>query len=605
MVSRRTWASISMTMAALFFLFMFTGAMKDTWNNYRVNSYYTETEFEKKDCWEASETTKEEVVLIGSKEGEKLTEIVRQWCVYTKRKMVICEKLKDYELSEENKPKLILLNSKRILYKKNIKKLQKLVNEGVNLVFCTLPKTKTLAENHELAQLIGIEAIYLEKIQILGVEFFGGFLLGGDAIYKAETQKEEEQQDFTLEVPWYQTTSGIKTYAVGLMDKDMVQNEYMPGIIWRNSIGDSRIFAINGDFLTKTEGLGILSAIVTECSDYDLYPVVNAQTLSVVNFPGFANENGEKMEEVYSRSQTKIYEDIVWPTLLSTLEKSGNKLTCLLSPQYDYTDGEEPSPKEMLYQMKLINEARGEAGLSVSRAGKLTVREKLEKDQTFLSENGNEYQFGAYYAAQEDVAQTARLQRNVAKVMTTITTDFQEGQPVISFRNENVTLQRGTANGFSHTYREDMRMRSIQTVLGYSNIVADFHKTFWPEGPDDQFEKMAEKFSSYTNTYWNRFKAFDKTTLSESDKRVRQFLVMDYREHREKNRIFVEADNVTGDSWFILRTHGESIKDVTGGEFKKIENDAYLIKVYAGHAEIKLQKEETEHFYYLTKERES
>lgn len=40
MVSRRTLFVISMMMAVLFFLFVFSGVVKDTLNDYDNNSYY-------------------------------------------------------------------------------------------------------------------------------------------------------------------------------------------------------------------------------------------------------------------------------------------------------------------------------------------------------------------------------------------------------------------------------------------------------------------------------------------------------------------------------------------------------------------------------------
>lgn len=43
MVSRRTLFVISMMMAVLFFLFVFSGVVKDTLNDYDNNSYYEES----------------------------------------------------------------------------------------------------------------------------------------------------------------------------------------------------------------------------------------------------------------------------------------------------------------------------------------------------------------------------------------------------------------------------------------------------------------------------------------------------------------------------------------------------------------------------------
>lgn len=63
MVSRRTLFVISMMMAVLFFLFVFSGVVKDTLNDYDNNSYYEESVITKKDEWKADSDDKVSVVL--------------------------------------------------------------------------------------------------------------------------------------------------------------------------------------------------------------------------------------------------------------------------------------------------------------------------------------------------------------------------------------------------------------------------------------------------------------------------------------------------------------------------------------------------------------
>ena len=58
----------------------------------------------------------------------------------------------------------------------------------------------------------------------------------------------------------------------------------------------------------------------------------------------------------------------------------------------------------------------------------------------------------------------------------------------------------------------------------------------------------------------------------------------------------VQTEGFSGDAYLLLRTHGEQIADMTGGSFKKVEKDAYLLKLTADTAEITL-KPETESYY--------
>lgn len=83
--------------------------------------------------------------------------------------------------------------------------------------------------------------------------------------------------------------------------------------------------------------------------------------------------------------------------------------------------------------------------------------------------------------------------------------------------------------------------------------------------------------------------AFGKTTLSESDGRVRTFLNLDYQQKRVDDTIYLEISGSDG-GWFILRTHGEKITGMDGGTYVEIEEDAYLINAERQEVEIHLER---------------
>ena len=87
--------------------------------------------------------------------------------------------------------------------------------------------------------------------------------------------------------------------------------------------------------LYSDASVGILDGMLTEASEYSIYPIVNAQNLSMVNFPGFADENNAEMMELYSQSVTGVGRDVIWPTLISIVEHSDLKMTCFIQPQAD------------------------------------------------------------------------------------------------------------------------------------------------------------------------------------------------------------------------------------------------------------------------------
>jgi hypothetical protein len=174
-----------------------------------------------------------------------------------------------------------------------------------------------------------------------------------------------------------------------------------------------------------------------------------------------------------------------------------------------------------------------------------------------------------------------------------------EADPVeapVAYAGDDVTEQRATVDGFFHTYSDDLRMKSLETCLGYSNILVDLESILVPQSDEDRWETRIERLASYTVTYWKPFSAFAKTTVSESDARIRQFLNLDYEESREDDVITLDINGMEESASFILRTHNEEIADVTGGSWTEIEDHAYLIEAESATVKIRVEKEDS--LYY-------
>ena len=90
--------------------------------------------------------------------------------------------------------------------------------------------------------------------------------------------------------------------------------------------------------------------------------------------------------------------------------------------------------------------------------------------------------------------------------------------------------------------------------------------------------------------------AFEKTTITQSDSRVRNFLNGSVKSTRSENEISIQTENFTGDAYFLLRTHGEIPEKMTGGNWKEVEDYAYLLQLTSENAAVTL-KPEREPYY--------
>lgn len=604
MVSFRNLFSICIMMAVLFFMFQFFQLFKESGNAYDINEYIGEAVPSGTEQWDASGKAATPMILfLGEGQGE-MANVISQWCLYTKRNLTVVESLEQMqEFAQANPVEMLLIDGVLLQLPQQEEVLLELMESGITTAFLRLPDAKSLRESDGLLQLLGISQVRSLSVETEGIQMYSGFLLGGEAVYKTTedmSEKQKELQDMELNMPWYQLGAGTKVYMTGLMDEDEMDRELFPPVIWRNSYQGTLVFAVNGDYMTQLAGLGLLDAFCYEWQDYFLYPVINAENVTVAGFPGFADENADRIMELYSRSPGKVQQDVMWPGLYALSEKNRRKLTFCLMTQYDYGDDCEPVNDNVVFFLQQMKEIGGEAGQTLEYRGNVTLPEKLERDRTFWNQNAGAYQFSAYYAGDDlNGEEKEALDGGNLEDVRTVVTGYHQGERLISYYNPAVTLQSVTGYADSYSYTQDLQRRSLETALGYYNLLMDLKPALWPESQEDQWENYFDVISSNIGTYWSPQNGFESTTLTEGDSRVRNFLNLDYSQDRESDTITLKVEGVQ-DAWFLLRTHGETIADIRGGEYRVLEKNAFLIHVTDSTVQIEMEKEAEQTGYYFS-----
>ena len=606
MVSRRNYLTIAMMFVILLFMFQFTGVMKEQLSEYESNEYAddTTTSFQRSDAFLAEQTSADacEVIYVG--------EAVKTWCSYRKRTFFCSSSLALLDSLQDDALQVLVVDGSKVTSEEEVAVLRREAQMGVTVIFATLPQSSVIREYRDLRELLGIRAVIADEIPLAGMHLFSGFLLGGEEIYEVTEPGEEERQDMNPSVPWYTTGAGTKTYMVGTlsdetieqtvdneiraqyagMEEEAAKNSLLPAIFWRNSVDTAKIFCVNGDYLADISAVGILDAMMGETYDYDIYPVINAQNLVIADLPAFVSENEEEMQKRYSQSAQAVYQEIVWPSLTSIASRTGAKMTCMMTPQFTYTDEEEPDGENVTYYLKRLKEEHAEAGLSADSREGILLSEKIKQDQTFWQTYAPSYRFLSLYA--DGVKSIGEESALPAEIRTVALGSGASGQAV-GYLNENVTLQPSTSSGIRHTFLDDFKVKCMETALGYSNITPDLYSVTYPEGDDDSWEKMSKKIAANLGTYWKAYEAFDATTLTESDVRIRRFLALDYKQQRAGNVITLSLEHREDAAWFLLRLHGEKVTEVAGGSFEEIEDGVYLILAEEDEVSVEVQNGET------------
>lgn len=601
MLSRRNFFTISVIMLVVLFMFQLSGTAKEKLNKYQYNTYEKDSIKLKADSEinNGNITSTDICALIGNDKDNAVGSVVQQWCLYSKRNLKIYDNMDDFKEDKCKNVRILFVDSKYINADNDTKKIKEAVRSGVNVVFCNLPDFNIIKNNKELSSLLGILYAKKEKIHTKGIKLFSGLLLGGEKDYIADNEEDKKKQDMILDMPWYQVASGTKIYMTGILDKKVYPNEpneNNPAIIWRNGTDKGFVFAVNGDYLKDNTGLGIINGFVSEMKENYIYPVINAQSTVIINYPNLSEENNEKMKEVYSRNLQSVLRDVIWPSLSTINNRTGIRFTYMMSPKLDYTKDIYPQYESLKYYLKQISEQKGEAGLSMEQYSDIDYTDKIKSDKTFFKNNMDQYNMTTFYSKNANGNYAEKL-KNSWKDARTIVTSYDKHNKIVSYANDTTTLLQSISDSTSSTFSEDLKKSSIQTILGYSVTSLDVMNTIYPADKNNYWEMQYKNFSANIIDFWNRYKMFDQVVISEADNRARIFLAMDYETKYSDDSIELRIKNFNKKSWFILRTHGKKISSIDGGSYKMIEDGAYLITANKDNLKIFLKETSSAKFY--------
>ncbi|MDY3057380.1 MAG: DUF2194 domain-containing protein [Mediterraneibacter faecis] len=620
MLSKRNFAMMMIMNLVVLALFLFSAVLKEYFNDYDVN-HAAETEWiDKTDQkmdedgnpdtgWDAL-PAKQNVLYIGTADNSYYR-VMKEWAGYRKKAFRVFSSFEEadevIQMQGEKKPYLLIDGQ---LVEKNPKdaaeKLSEYVEQGGVVIFYRLPSYQIIEGSTELQNLLGIQHLRGESVKLNEIRIYRGFLLGGETCYSFEDVKEPELVDMEQEVPWYDISARTKSYMVGFLSEEEknsmgLNNEDMPAIIWRSNMETGSVFAVNGDYMEGEASLGILDAMLYETEDYSLYPVVNAQNLSIAGFPDLTVENEEKLAETYGMTNQQFCRDILWPSFVAAAQKNNWKITSYLSVKQRDESKKEPNKNDLIDYLKYFNEESAEAGVSLGRMDSFDIRASVAEERDTLKSWDMDYVFAGGYIRKENKDKLSSLidgngQMKYFQDIRTVVGEYEKDQQILSWLTDKITLQNATTDAYRYSYKDSLWLKSLETSLGYSNIQVDIYRVLWPESKADQWEKVAEKMAANIDTYWKPFAAFDKTTISQSDSRVRNFLNGSVESTREGDRIAIRTKDFTGDAYLLLRTHGEKLEAMTGGSWKQVEEDTYLLQLTSEEASVTL-KPKTKPYY--------
>ena len=606
MLSKRNFIMMFTMIIVVLALFLSSVVLKEYYNDYDVN-HMAETEaLDKKDSFFVNGETDGQVLYFGEEENGYF-EVIKEWSEYRKKEFTALNSLDTVSGIEDVSRKYLLVDGE--LFETNTEEyaeaFTEYVSKGGVVIFYRMPSYNTIRNCDALRNLLGIQRLRGETVKLQEIRLYSGFLLGGETHYSFDEASDPDLADMEREIPWYDISARTKTYMVGFLSAEEksslgINNEDMPAIIWRSNMENGSVFAVNGDYI-KTAGIGILDAMLYEAQEYTLYSVVNAQNLFITGFPDLTNENEKLMAEVYGMTTEQFCRDILWPSFVAAADKGNWKITSFISVKQNDSTKTAPKTDGLIDYLKYFNEESAEAGVSLGRINSSDIRASVKDEKAQLDKLNLDYMFAAGYVRNENKDKLESLFGSNGNIdyfgdIRTVVGEYAENERIFYWLTDKITYQNVTTDAYKHSYRDNLRLKSVETGLGYSNVQADIYRILNPENEKDQWENLADKMAANIDTYWKPFSAFDKTTVSQSDERVRNFLNGKVTSSKNGNTVTVKTENYEGEAYLLFRTHGEELYEMTGGSFKKIEDNAYLLTLTEDTAKISL-KSEINHYY--------
>lgn len=605
MISRWNYFSITIVMVVLLLMFQMTNVMLERWNHYEENSFVRNMEelpkrSDVRTLNEAEPDSGRGMVIYVGRRDASACEVARQWAAYARLNFMCFESLEEYQVSEESLAvypgKLVSVHSPDIDWEDAVswKYLKESRSEDTTLVFCGLPEAGLIKKSAGLRRLFGISRVREEETTVEGLRLEPGFLLGGGVEYRTvDPEENEKRQDMDLTFPWYVLSKEAEIYMRGVPAEDSIPKgevlelEELPAVIWRTPAKESSTYVVNGDYMEDAYGMGLLAAMWTEGKACEIYPVVNAQNLVALNYPGLALENGAEIQGIYGQNLSHLFRDRVWPVFIAAYRQNALGLTCMLAPQFDYEDENLPEQEQLLYYMKQLNEEHAEVGLSGSRVSDTPLEQKLLEDRWFMEGALPDYRFTSFYSDEVQSLQEA-LRDELLEPVRTVVTQYDGELEVFGYLNEDMTRQALLSDGVHYTYRQDFLTKTLETALGYASVMVDMEWIAYPDS-DDALNEMSSNLGWNLNNFFKGFENFKGTTISQSDERIRTYLALDYTRRIEGNTVYLELDSPGTAAWFVLRGNGKRIRSVEGGQWTLLEDGAYLIEAAEENVVITLQ----------------
>lgn len=500
--------------------------------------------------------------------------LLQEWCVYNKYPFRIFTSLADAASLQDFS---LVLVGDLPLDGQTVHILAESTRTAHSLVFLTTPDPAQVAANAELADLLGIQSVAAVRCAVRSIHLFTDFFVGGERIYTGE-------EGAPAAIPHYALREGYEVYANGIPEEEMLYTDYPP-LLWRTRTGQADVYVTNTDIFAGKSLLGLITAFVSQTQTCYLYPIINARTVSVQNFPCLSEENTTQLEQLYSRSSNALTRDLLWPAVEKIVRTYGEKAIFLAASQLDYSHPAGQATDLARYYRSQIVRMSGTLGLSFKSLGDVPLQNILDSIGSFAAQTLADCRFRVCSVESSHLQELQQCTSTLLQDITLVLTDTAAGQPLLEFLNDDTLAVGFTDDSFAH---DDLAMISLVTALGVANQTADMSLVYYPSSSEDLWADKSLIWSRNV-TYARDFSFLDTASAAELEEKSRALLALQYTAVQSGSQLQITVDSPAEDNDFFLRLHGKKIVSAQGAAVTQISDTAWLVHTQAPEAVLELE----------------
>lgn len=505
----------------------------------------------------------------------------------------------------ENYTTMVLSMTNLQLLDEGILDIMDWVAEGGNLMLLYPPEingTFSFIQND-----LGIIDIGDEMKLVEGLEFTQPFMLGG------------EGKEYAIEEPY---NSSLALALDGECEVYLQSNDENPTpIIWKRTLEQGSIVFANLGFMDKVYR-GFYSSAYSLLGDYCVYPVINASTYYIDDFPSPVPDGDNIwIQKAYGLNIKEFYSQVWWSDVYSLAKKYGIHYTGLVieaySDQIERPFERTGDMQRFQYFGNMLLDQGGEIGFhgynhmplclpnfdfqgqydSYKRwSGYDDMKAGLQELNDFCSLLFPKEEFHVYVPPSNILSEEGR---------NMLLQDFSQIKAIAS-----VYLPGGLAYEQEFSVSEDGMIETPRVISGYilddymqlaalAELNFHFVNTHF-QHPDDVldedrgaslgWEEMFRRISEYTKWLYTAAPDIRSLTGSELAAAVQRYHYLDVKRTKENNELQLSLDGFADEAWLMLRINDGEPGMVTGGELSKLLDGLYLLKAESSEVSIELKR---------------